>query len=532
MTKGSIKFLFSTLLAVFVTIAAATGQTVPLAGHVFVVMEENHSYSSVIGSSSMPYLNSLAQKYGLATQYYANTHPSIGNYFELTTGQILTNNDGMTPSNYPVSVDNIVRHFISAGITWKSYAEGLPSVGYTGGDTGAYVVHHNPLAYFTDVQNSATEKLNLVPFTQFNTDFSNGTLPQFSYIVPNLNDDAHNGTLQQADSWLQTNIGPVLASPVFQNNGLVIIVFDEGYSNDTAHGGGQVAMLVLSPQAQTGYKSTTLYQHQNTLRLISEAFGLTSFPGAAASANNMAEFFGASSSSGSGGSGGTGGTGGTGGSGSSGSTGPCAPAGAGVTVCSPASGSTVGSPVTITAAAQSSSSTAHITAIRIYDNNNSVYLVNAASLNASVTMSAGSHNVVVQAWDSNGTVYKKAVALTVSGTSGSTGTTGTNGTNGGSGGTGGSGSGACVSSTPNTVTICAPQPGSSSGSPVLVSAAASSQYTVTTMQIYVDYSVKYQVSGAAINTNLALASGAHRLDIKAWTSAGSSFMSTTKVTVP
>src|SRR5207244_608057 len=62
-------------------------------GHVFVVTEENTNYTSVIGSSSMPYLNGLAQQYGLATQYYANTHPSIGNYFELATGQILTNND-------------------------------------------------------------------------------------------------------------------------------------------------------------------------------------------------------------------------------------------------------------------------------------------------------------------------------------------------------------------------------------------------------------------------------------------------------
>src|SRR4051812_41838980 len=67
--------------------------TVPQHGHVVIVMEENAGYSSVIGNSAMPYLNSLASKYGLATKYYANTHPSIGNYFMLTTGQIVTNND-------------------------------------------------------------------------------------------------------------------------------------------------------------------------------------------------------------------------------------------------------------------------------------------------------------------------------------------------------------------------------------------------------------------------------------------------------
>src|SRR6266571_2154223 len=61
--------------------------------HIVMVVEENTDYTSVIGSSSMPYLNGLAQQYGLATQYYANTHPSIGNYFMMATGQIITNND-------------------------------------------------------------------------------------------------------------------------------------------------------------------------------------------------------------------------------------------------------------------------------------------------------------------------------------------------------------------------------------------------------------------------------------------------------
>ena len=55
------------------------GQTVPQFGHVLIVLEENHGYSQVVGSSSMPYLNSLISKYGLATNYVADTHPSIDN---------------------------------------------------------------------------------------------------------------------------------------------------------------------------------------------------------------------------------------------------------------------------------------------------------------------------------------------------------------------------------------------------------------------------------------------------------------------
>src|SRR6266446_3646362 len=122
-------------------------------GHVFVVVEENHNYSDVVASPSMPYLNGLINQYGLASNYFANAHPSIPNYFMLTTGQTLTLIDALTPRTFPVSVDNVVRDLLAGGKTWKSYAEDLPSVGYTGDDAGRYAVRHNPLAYFTDVQN-------------------------------------------------------------------------------------------------------------------------------------------------------------------------------------------------------------------------------------------------------------------------------------------------------------------------------------------------------------------------------------------
>lgn len=260
---------------------------VPQFAHVFLIVEENHSYSDVIGSSSMPYLNSLASQYGLATQYYADTHPSIGNYFMLTTGQIITNDDSYDQT---VTADNIVRELVADGKTWKSYAESLPSTGYTGEDVYPYAKKHNPFAFFSDVVNSSAEVNNLVPFSQFAADLAANTLPQFAYIVPNLLDDAHDGTLQTADSWLNSNIAPLIASPVFQNS-LLIVVFDEAEDSDTSHGGGHVPCVIVSPLAKQGYQSTTLYQHESTLRLMLEGLGITSFPGASASAPDMAEFF-------------------------------------------------------------------------------------------------------------------------------------------------------------------------------------------------------------------------------------------------
>jgi acid phosphatase len=250
-------------------------------------MLENHSYSSVIGNASMPYLNSLASTYGLATQSYANAHPSIGNYFMLTTGQIVTTNDNFTGT---ITNDNIVRHFLTKGITWKSYAEGLPSIGYTGGNTGTYVKRHNPFAYFSDVANSSL-KNNIVPFTQFASDVANGSLPEFSFIAPDICDDAHNCSLATADAWLKSKLAPLLASAAFQQNGLLVITFDESFTTDTAHGGGHIATIIVSPKAKRAFKSANLYQHQNVLRMVMEAVGMTTFPGAAATAWDMGTFF-------------------------------------------------------------------------------------------------------------------------------------------------------------------------------------------------------------------------------------------------
>lgn len=257
-------------------------------GHVVLVVEENHSYSEVIGSPSMPYLNSLANQYGVATHYYANMHPSIGNYFELTAGQTITGDDGIAR---PIDVNNIVRILVGAGKTWKSYAEGLPSVGFITGDAYPYVRHHNILTYFTDVTQSATQTQNIVPFTQFGSDVSKNALPNFSLVVPDLLNDAHDGPLSVADTWLRTNMQGLISSSTFQADGLLIIVFDESEGIDTEHGGGHVAAVIVSPKAKKGFQSTTLYQHQSTLRLILQGLGLSSYPGDAAQAPDMGEFF-------------------------------------------------------------------------------------------------------------------------------------------------------------------------------------------------------------------------------------------------
>jgi acid phosphatase len=159
-------------------------------------------------------------------------------------------------------------------------------------DDGTYASRHNTIVYFTDVHDNAAQAQNVVPFTQFATDLANGTLPNYSFIAPDLCNDAHNCSLNIADSWLQANIDPLVRSAFCQqNNCLLIITFDESFGDNT-NGGGRVYWVAVSPtKSKRGYQSTTLYQHESTLRLMLKGLGVTTLPGAAATAPDMSEFF-------------------------------------------------------------------------------------------------------------------------------------------------------------------------------------------------------------------------------------------------
>ena len=266
----------------------------PGSKHIVLVMEENQSYSSVVGNSAgWPHLNQLISQGALATNYYADGHSSIPNYFMLTTGQTLTFDDSSTTV---WNVDNMARHMLSGNVPFKIYAEGIQR-GYLGGNTGLYVIRHNPFAMLSDVANNAqVANAVLWPFSQFGSDVSGRSLPEFSYIVPDINDDAHSGTVQQADSWLQANVvGPLSGYPAFQpgGDGVLIVLFDESVISDTAHGGGHVAAMFWGPLVKPGYTQTssTVYQHESMLRTVMESLGLQNPPGAAANAPSMAEFF-------------------------------------------------------------------------------------------------------------------------------------------------------------------------------------------------------------------------------------------------
>jgi len=386
---------FPTLLcALLMFVSLCCRAEVPTSGHVVVVVAEDQSYSDVIGNPSMPYLNALARQYALATQYYANVHTTTGNYFMLTTGSTATSSSGT------ISGDNIVRHLLSAGKTWKAYAQGLPSPGYLGGDVYPYVRSHNPFTYFSDVINSGVQRGNLVPMTQFAADLANGTLPNYSFVVPDALHNGQNGALNAVDQWLRTNIAPLLNDPGFQQDGLLVILFAQGKAADAAHGGGHVTALLAGPAVKKGYQSKVLYQHQNLLRTTLAALGVNAFPGEAANVSDMGEMFAAPVIT----------------ANATAATTLAATTTTGVTITSPANGATVSSPVTLKATFSGGTATYMKAWV---DGVAKTAVQNTASFSTSLALSTGRHHLTVEA-GFGGAVHKSAVDVTVGGSTSGT----------------------------------------------------------------------------------------------------------------
>jgi acid phosphatase len=306
---------------------ACTGDKskIPVFQHVVVVVEENQSFEDVIRKDSkMPYLNELAARGALAHRYYANTHPSINDYFILTTGRRGTSLPYALADTFGgiVSGENVASILTRHGKTWKAYAENLPRAGYIGDDSGPgrlYVRRHNPFAYLRSVVDPAPaggQRDNIVPFTQFAADLKDNKLPNYSFVVPNLVNDAHDNpksrrgaacgdeeSLKTADDWLKTNIKPLVDSPSFEKDTLLLIVFDEacdkGAKKDGSlstvqkkGGGGHIAgVLVGAHVPSTGCASETVFNHESILRLTLRALGVEEFPGAAVTAPDLGDFF-------------------------------------------------------------------------------------------------------------------------------------------------------------------------------------------------------------------------------------------------
>lgn len=257
--KITMRHLLTLLLAL--TLApAAHAEKLPRPDHVVVVIEENRSYSQIMDKrNSDSYIHALAQRGMLLTQSYGVTHPSQPNYLALFSGST----QGVTSNSCPhdFGSDNLATALNDKGLSFSSYSESLPAAGDTSCMSGSYQRKHNPTANWPHLP--ASTNLRFIDFPQ---DFSK--LPDVSFVIPNQQNDMHDGSFGDADEWLKTHIKPYVEW-AFKHNSLLILTWDE----DNGTEGNRVVTILTGPMVKTG-SSDQHVDHYNVLRTLLDFYDL------------------------------------------------------------------------------------------------------------------------------------------------------------------------------------------------------------------------------------------------------------------
>lgn len=248
------------LLGALLGASGASAAALPRPAHVVVVIEENHTLAQIIGSAEAPYINGLARQGALFTHAHGVMHPSLPNYFALFAGETNTNGDACSIEGFSSHAPNLATALAAAHLSFTGYAEALPEPGYEGCWGGTYAKKHTPWAYFTNVP-QRTESLPFSALRPYDR------LPTVAFIVPDVNDDMHDGTVAQGDAWLARNLAPLLAWGATHDT-LVILTWDEGYDNANS-----IPILFAGPMVRPGRYAEPV-THLTLLRTIEEMYAL------------------------------------------------------------------------------------------------------------------------------------------------------------------------------------------------------------------------------------------------------------------
>ena len=264
---------------------------------VFVILMENHNWSSIKGSTSAPYINDTLLPIASYTDQYYNPpaiHPSEPNYLWLEAGTNFgITNDDLPATNHQSTTNHLVTLLKNAGISWRTYQENITGTDCPTTNSYPYAPKHNPFVFFDDVVNAGCTSV-MRPLSELASDLGNHTVAQYNFITPNLIDDMHdsaaplNDPIKQGDTWLENNLPTILQSDAYRNNGVVFITWDEGVNNSD----GPIGMIVLSPLAKGGgYHNSIHYTHSSTLRTLQKIFGVTPLLGGAGTAQDLSDLF-------------------------------------------------------------------------------------------------------------------------------------------------------------------------------------------------------------------------------------------------
>ena len=311
----------------------------PALDHIFVIMLENHSQSSVIDDPNAPYLTSLAHTYGMADQYYGVTHPSMPNYLAAIAGDNFGIQDDSDQNVVNLDRPNLAQELSSAGIRWGAYMQDLPAdklarFGPTvdGTDVPLYAKKHNPFVLFDGIKNTSLLD-NVKDYSALGSDLNSRNAPRFVWISPNQCNDMHGGVYAtvpdhpetpcpygstkddandaalkaKADAFVHQAVTTIMTSHAWTKHSAIFIVTDEndytgnaetgGWENADGccdspyvaaadprvsgtwpggtYGGGLIPAIVVSASGPRGYVDHTAYNHYSLLTTIQQNWGLT-----------------------------------------------------------------------------------------------------------------------------------------------------------------------------------------------------------------------------------------------------------------
>jgi phospholipase C len=266
----------------------------PTYKHVILIMEENHSYGTIYKSASAPYINSVMNACGFATNYHNITHPSLPNYIALTDGASIAElspfHGDCSPSPSCQSTSDNIFNQADSKAGWKSYEESMPSPCDKSG-SGTYAPRHNPAVYYTDLNDCASRDLPLgtTSSSPLLTNFSSeATAPSFAVVTPNICDDMHgasgcpSNSILTGDNWLKLWLPLITSTAVYKaHDTAVLITWDEGEGGssntcptNTTDVGCHVAAIVVAPSVKPGTQVGTLRSHYSLLKTEEEMLGL------------------------------------------------------------------------------------------------------------------------------------------------------------------------------------------------------------------------------------------------------------------
>jgi phospholipase C len=336
------KAALATALFLFAANALAGEEAMPRYQHIFVIIEENHTFDEVIGNRDAPMINRLAKDYGLASNFFGEVHPSEGNYVALLGGDSFGIHDDDAYWCKPAApkdsacphadTSDYVPHTITAkslldqlnehGLVWKGYFQDIPTAGFLleksvanivqQKPAGLYAAKHNGFMNFKSVQSDRAIAEKIVNLDQLAKDLAADQAPAFAEIIPNQCDDMHGmgegasgdcrytnqvGLIGRADAMVARTVQQIMNSKLWkaEGNSAIVITWDEGGdTNRTNHaegccgnevgnpanfGGGWVPTIVITNHGPRAVNDPTPYNHYSLLRTIECAFGITEFLG-------------------------------------------------------------------------------------------------------------------------------------------------------------------------------------------------------------------------------------------------------------